>query len=79
MSLIPSSTSLDRLTAREREVCALVSEGMVHKKVARILGISHETVRVHVKNGAGKLPGDAPPTRKLIRLSHLFAASDSAA
>lgn len=39
--------SIDRLTPRERQVLALLAEGLVHKDVAERLGISFRTVEVH--------------------------------
>jgi DNA-binding NarL/FixJ family response regulator len=38
------------LTAREREVLGLLTEGMPNKQIARVLGISVRTVTVHVSN-----------------------------
>jgi DNA-binding NarL/FixJ family response regulator len=39
-----------RLSAREREVLALVAEGLPNKLVARRLGISEKTVKTHLTN-----------------------------
>lgn len=39
---------LDELTEREREVLALVAEGLPNKQVARRLGISEKTVKAHL-------------------------------
>lgn len=39
-----------KLTPREIQVIELVSEGMRNKEIAGALGISEETVQVHVKN-----------------------------
>ena len=38
------------LTARERDILVLISQGLSNKRVARTLKISPETVKSHVKN-----------------------------
>ena len=43
------------LSRREREVVRLVSLGAAGPEIADELGISHETVRTHVRNAMGKL------------------------
>lgn len=55
--LLAVGTSVDRLTAREREVLRLVAQGFAAKQVARQLGISPKTVerhktRIYAKLGA---------------------------
>ena len=45
----------DHLTAREREVLALVAEGLRNKEVAARLGSSEKTVQFHIANMFGKL------------------------
>ena len=35
------------LTAREKEVCALLAEGLLSKQIAINLGISNATIKVH--------------------------------
>jgi DNA-binding NarL/FixJ family response regulator len=46
----PSSRVGDPLTARERDVLAMVSQGLTNKRIARALEISPETVKTHVKH-----------------------------
>jgi LuxR family transcriptional regulator, maltose regulon positive regulatory protein len=40
----------DPLTARERDVLAMISQGLSNKHIARALEISPETVKSHVKH-----------------------------
>ncbi|WP_296716961.1 response regulator transcription factor [Erythrobacter sp.] len=52
----PSPSSLAQvLTEREQQVVALVAEGLTNKEIARELGISPATVKVHVERLIGKL------------------------
>jgi LuxR family maltose regulon positive regulatory protein len=46
----PSNRVSDPLTARERDVLAMVSQGCSNKRIARTLEISPETVKSHVKH-----------------------------
>ena len=48
-------TSLDLLTARERQILAYVSRGLSNKAIAKTLGISHDTVKLHVRHILSKL------------------------
>jgi DNA-binding NarL/FixJ family response regulator len=43
------------LTEREREVLQLVARGLSNKEVARAIGRTDETVKIHLKNLFGKL------------------------
>jgi ATP/maltotriose-dependent transcriptional regulator MalT len=45
----------DALTARERDVLAMISQGLANKRIARTLEISPETVKSHVKRIFSKL------------------------
>jgi DNA-binding NarL/FixJ family response regulator len=59
-TLLAQVQSPDRpgLTAREREVLRLVSQGMPSKQIARSLGISERTVKFHVASLMRKLEAD---------------------
>jgi LuxR family maltose regulon positive regulatory protein len=46
----PSSRVSDPLTGRERDVLAMISQGLSDKRIARTLEISPETVKSHVKH-----------------------------
>jgi two-component system, LuxR family, response regulator FixJ len=48
-----------RLTEREREVLALVIEGLTAKQIARALGVSPRTVETHRANLGAKLETDS--------------------
>ena len=49
-ALLPTATAspLDDLSARERQVLELVSQGLANKQIGRVLGISERTVKVHL-------------------------------
>ena len=49
------TSSLDQLTAREREILVYVARGLSNKAIARELGISHDTVKLHVRHILSKL------------------------
>ena len=51
----PSSRVSDPLTGRERDVLAMISQGLSDKRIARTLEISPETVKSHVKHIFSKL------------------------
>jgi two-component system nitrate/nitrite response regulator NarL len=48
-------SSLALLTARERQILAYVARGLSNKAIARTLGISHDTVKLHVRHILSKL------------------------
>ncbi|MDM7831126.1 response regulator [Cellulomonas edaphi] len=49
-ALLPARTTspVDGLSARERQVLDLLAQGMANKQIARSLGIAERTVKVHV-------------------------------
>lgn len=51
----PASIGSARMTRREREVVALIADGLSTKEIARRLAIASFTVRAHVRNIMGKL------------------------
>ena len=57
---------LSRLTKRERQVCALVVQGLLNKQIASELGASEKTVKVHRGRVMHKLGVDS--VAALIRL-----------
>jgi DNA-binding NarL/FixJ family response regulator len=54
-SVSTSTTESDPLTPREREVLALIANGLPNKAIARELGISEHTAKFHVGSVLGKL------------------------
>ncbi len=44
----PAPASLERLTARQRQIAGLLAQGWTNKEIARRLGISPATVKDHV-------------------------------
>jgi DNA-binding NarL/FixJ family response regulator len=51
----PKPQTVNALTDREREVLALVAEGLSNQQIADALVISERTARTHVSNILGKL------------------------
>ena len=47
--------TLDRLSAREREVMLLIVEGLSNREIARQLNMSESTVKVHLRSIYRKL------------------------
>ncbi len=58
------------LTARERQVLALVVSGLLNKQVASELGVSEKTVKVHRSRAVGKMAARSLPdlVRMAVRL-----------
>ena len=54
-TVAPTATGADALTPREREVAALLAEGLTNSELARRLVISRKTAAVHVSNILAKL------------------------
>jgi DNA-binding NarL/FixJ family response regulator len=63
MVISSSGMSCDWLTIlspREREVARLVAQGLANKEIARELGLSHGTVKLHIHNIFLKLRAQRP-------------------
>jgi NarL family two-component system response regulator LiaR len=55
MRYSPQESSIEGLTAREREVIRLVALGRSNREIAQDLFISEKTVKTHISNLMGKL------------------------
>ena len=62
-----SSTRLDALTARERDVCRLVALGHTNAEIGRLLSISIRTVETHRRNAMARL--DLRTRAELVRFA----------
>jgi two-component system nitrate/nitrite response regulator NarL len=51
----PSRTKPVRLTEREREILRFIASGNSNKAIAKVLNISHDTVKLHVRHILAKL------------------------
>lgn len=60
------SRSIEELTRREREVLALLADGLGNKDIAVNLGISEHTIKFHIRSILGKL-GAASRTEAVAR------------
>ena len=77
MRPVPAGDLAQILTDREREVVALVAEGLTNKQIARELGISPATVKVHVERLIAKL-GVADRTQAAVLAVRMKADKGSA-
>jgi DNA-binding NarL/FixJ family response regulator len=67
---VPSPDQLDELTAREREVMALVAAGLRNDEIAERFVISPATVKTHVSRALRKL--DARDRSQLVAFAYQF-------
>jgi DNA-binding NarL/FixJ family response regulator len=74
---VPSSEQLDELTAREREVMALVAAGLRNDEIAERFVISPATVKTHVSRALRKL--DAHDRSQLVAIAYQLGLVDSGA
>jgi len=63
----------ETLTARERQLFALVTSGLMHKQIAFKLGFAEGTVKVHRRNIMQKM--GVGSTAALVRVADLLAAA----
>lgn len=52
---VPPAPALTALTAREREIAVLVTDGLTNRQIARRLGVTAKTVEKHVASAMSKL------------------------
>jgi DNA-binding NarL/FixJ family response regulator len=62
--------ALDRLTARERDVLALMGQGRTNVEIARELGIGEGTVKTHVNHLFTKLNLRDRPAAIIFAFDH---------
>ena len=65
--------ALETVTAREAEVCALVTSGRLNKQIAAIIGTTEKTVKVHRARAMAKLGAHSVAELVLI-VDYLLAA-----
>lgn len=74
----PTDTIFDELTPRELEILSLLAEGQSNKVIARNLGITDGTVKLHVKAILRKLEVHSRVEAAVIAVKHNMSKSDQA-
>ncbi|MGV6859319.1 MAG: response regulator [bacterium] len=72
----PSDTIFDELTPREMEILGLLAEGQSNKVIARNLGITDGTVKLHVKAILRKLDVHSRVEAAVLAVKHNLSASE---
>lgn len=54
-SILSMNDTAQPITPREKEVLQLLSKGLTYEKIAKHLNVSHQTVKMHLKNIYRKL------------------------
>jgi two-component system nitrate/nitrite response regulator NarL len=75
---LPPRSDVDRLSPREREILSHLTEGHSNKGIARILGITEATVKVHLKSLLRKISVDNRTQAAIWALSNLPAPGSRA-
>jgi two-component system nitrate/nitrite response regulator NarL len=65
---------LDQLTLREREILSYLARGMSNKAIAQALGISADTVKLHVRNVLAKLNLSSRVEAAVFAVKHEMSA-----
>lgn len=60
----------DPLTPMEWRILKLLDQDLTYEQIGRRVDISPQTVRTHVRNAAGKIPGNLPQRLRLLYWYH---------
>lgn len=74
-----SGSLMEQLTPREREILACLARGKSNKAIAQELGISADTVKLHVRNVLGKLNLSSRVEAAVYAVRHDLGAAPSRA
>ncbi|BAO45343.1 response regulator [Thiolapillus brandeum] len=73
---VKAESAMDQLTPREKEILCLLAEGQSNKVIARNLGISDGTVKLHVKAILRKLDVHSRVEAAVIAVEQRFCKGD---
>jgi two-component system nitrate/nitrite response regulator NarL len=73
---VKAGSAMDKLTPREKEILCLLAEGQSNKVIARNLGISDGTVKLHVKAILRKLDVHSRVEAAVIAVEQRFCNRD---
>lgn len=73
---VKAESAMDQLTPREKEILCLLAEGQSNKVIARNLGISDGTVKLHVKAILRKLEVHSRVEAAVIAVEQRFCKGD---
>ncbi|WP_456447380.1 LuxR C-terminal-related transcriptional regulator, partial [Thiolapillus sp.] len=73
---VQAESAMDQLTPREKEILCLLAEGQSNKVIARNLGISDGTVKLHVKAILRKLGVHSRVEAAVIAVEQRFCNRD---